>query len=200
MDYALYRQLPAGTRSEAERIEFITDKGMILPGKKRDVAQVWTLDAGTEITYKGNSPLPRDHVDDYLRRRAHSIEEVIRTWIHAPDVVIVSEGTTMVERHPADKVTILSANNDAVTLELDATTHLPLSRSFEWRNNTFGDHDLDREDYADYHAFDGLPTALTTTRYRNGDMIAQRFLTKVEYNRPLAPELFNPAIPLTKKK
>ena len=46
-------------------------------------------------------------------------------------MMILAEGTTMVERRMADKVTVLSANNDAVTIELDATTHLPLRRTFK---------------------------------------------------------------------
>ena len=35
-----------------------------------------------------------------------------------------------VERKIADKVTVLSPDNDAVTIELDAITHLPLRRTF----------------------------------------------------------------------
>ncbi len=79
-----------------------------------------------------------------------------------------------------------------MTLELDQTTHLPLARTFEWRNEQFKDHDEDREEYDDYHSFNGLPTPLTLTRSRNGDMVNQRFLTKVEYNLPLPPDTFNP--------
>ena len=200
IEFAAYHQLAGPGRPEAERIEFITDKGMIMPGKKRDVAQIWTKEGGFELTYKGVSPLPQEQVEDYLRRRAHSIEAVIATWIKAPGVMIVSEGTTMVERHLADKVTVLSADNDAVTIELDATTHLPLSRTFTWRNVKFQDHDEDREEYDDYHTVQGLPTALTLTRYRNGDMASQRFLTRVEYNVVLPPNAFNPEIALSKKK
>ena len=197
--YEIFRQLPAATRPELERIEFITDKSMILPGKKRDVAQVWTADNGYELTYKGTNPLPKDQVEDYLRRRRHSIEEVVEQWLKAPGVEVVSEGTTMVNRRLADRVTVLSASNDAVTIDLDQTTHLPLSRTFEWRNQQFQDHDEDREDYDDWHTIDGIPTSLTLTRYRNGDMVSQRFLTKVEYNKPLAPEVFDPGTGLKRK-
>lgn len=201
VDYAGYHQFAGPNRPEAERIEFITDKGMIMPGKKRDVAQVWTSDGGFEITYKGVSPLPREQVNDFLRRRAHSIEAVIATWIKAPGVIVIAEGTTMVQRRQADKVTVLSANNDAVTIELDVTTHLPLSRSFTWRNTQFQDHDEDREEYDDYHVLGGLPTPLTLTRYHNGDMVNQRFLNKVEYNvTTLPPDTFNPEKALIKKK
>jgi len=193
------RQFRNETQPPLERIGFLTDKSMILPGKKIDVVQIWTADSGYEITYKGKNSLPKDQVEDYLRRRNHSIEAVVFSWLKQPGVIVIAEGTSMVERHLADKLTVLSANNDAVTIELDATTHLPLSRTFEWRNQQFQDHDEDRETYDDYHTFNGLPTPLTLTRYRNGDMVNQRFLTKIEYNVPLPPDTFNADI-LVKKK
>ena len=40
---------------------------------------------------------------------------------------------------------------------------------------------------------------MTITRYHNGDMTNQRYFTKVTYNLPLAPTLFDPATLLKKK-
>ncbi len=199
IDFHESRQIRNATQPALERIGFLTDKSMILPGKKIDVVQIWTADSGSEVTYKGKNSLPKEQVEDYLRRRNHSIEAVIFSWLKAPGVIVVAEGTSTVQRHLADKVTVLSADNDAVTLELDQTTHLPLARTFEWRNEQFKDHDEDREEYDDYHSFNGLPTPLTLTRSRNGDMVNQRFLTKVEYNLPLPPDTFNPDVILKKK-
>ncbi len=199
IDFSEQRQFRNATQPPLERIGFLTDKSMILPGKKIDVVQIWTADNGYEITYKGKNSLPKEQVEDYLRRRNHSIEAVVFSWLKAPGVIVIAEGTSMVARHLADKLTVLSDNNDAVTIELDVTTHLPLARTFEWRNLQFQDHDEDREEYDDYHTFNGIPTPLTLTRYRNGDMVNQRFLTKVEYNVPLPPDTFNADI-LVKKK
>ena len=199
IDFSEQQQFRNRIQPPLERIGFITDKSMILPGKKIDVVQIWTADNGYEITFKGKDTLPKEQVEDYLRRRNHSIEAVIFYWLKQPGVIVIAEGTSMVERHPADKVTVLSADNDAVTIELDATTHLPVSRTFEWRNEQFKDHDEDRETYDDYHTFNGLPTPLTLTRYHNGDIQNQRFLSKVEYNVPLSPDTFNAEI-LVKKK
>jgi hypothetical protein len=184
---------------EAERVGFLTERGMILPGKKIDVVQIWKEGHGYEITFKGQTDLPKDQVEEHYRRLAHSLEEVVNTWIKAPGVMVLAEGTGMVGRRIADKVTVLTANNDAVTLELDATTHLPLRRTFQWRNQQFKDFDEDTEEYDDYHTIQGLPTAMTITRSKNGDMVSQRFLTKVTYNVPLTPALFDPATLLPKK-
>jgi len=199
VDFTAIHQFPKAGRPEAERVGFITDKSMILPGKKIDVVQIWTNDTGYEVTFKGKTPLPHDQVEDYFRRQAHSIESVVRDWLKAPDVMVVSEGSSMVERRLADKVSILSANNDAVTIELDAATHLPLRRTFEWRNDRFKDHDEDAEEYDDYHTIQGLPTPLTRTRYHNGDMVSQTFFLKAEYDVDLPPDAFTQEL-LVKKK
>ena len=185
--------------SESERIGFLSDKSMILPGKKIDVVHIWTGGQGYEITYKGKSELPKDQVTDYFRRQAHSVEAIYRVWLKAPGVVVLYEGTSMVERRLSDKVTILSDNNDAVTLELDASSHLPLRRSFEWRNEKFQDFDKDIEEYADYHAVQGLPTPYSLTRTLNGDIVTQSFLTKIAYDIDLPPDFFNPDVLLKKK-
>jgi hypothetical protein len=173
---------------------------MILPGKKIDVIQLWTNGHGYELTFKGRTDIPKEIVEDYDRRMRHSIETVMKDWIKAPGVMILSEGTAMVDRRVVDKVTVLSADNDAVTIEMDATTHLPTKRSFKWRNEQFKDLDEDSETYDDYHQVDGLPTAYNITRYKNGEVVNQKFLTKVIYNQDLSPDLFNPDVLPVKKK
>ncbi|HEY4382167.1 MAG TPA: hypothetical protein VGN01_17595 [Acidobacteriaceae bacterium] len=199
VEYHTLFRFAASGQPDAERLGFLTDRGMIMPGKKVDVVQIWKEGHGYEVTFKGQTELPKEQVDDYYRRKAHSIEEVVKNWIHAPGVMILGGGSTMVGRHITDKITILTAQNDAVTLELDASSHLPLRRTFQWRNPQFNDFDEEVEEYDDYHTFQGLPTAMTITRYHNGDMTNQRYFTKVTYNVPVPLELFDPSN-LVKKK
>ena len=200
IDFTATHQFANGDRPEAQRIGFITDKSMTLPGKKIDIVQIWINNTGHEVTYKGNITLPKDQVEDYYRRQDHSIESIYRVWLKAPGVVVIDEGSTMVERRLTERVTILSDNNDAVTLDIDVATHLPRRRTFEWRNTTFKDRDEDAEEYDDYHTIQGLPTAFTITRYHNGDMSSQTFYTKVEYDVDLSPDTFNPDVLLKKKQ
>ena len=200
VDFTATRQFASGDRPDAQRIGFLTDKSMILPGKKIDVVQIWINNTGHEVTYKGNITLPKDQIEDYYRRQDHSIESIYRVWLKAPGVVVIDEGSTMVERRLTERVTILSDNNDAVTLDIDAQTHLPRRRTFVWRNTTFKDKDEDAEEYDDYHTIQGLPTAFTISRYHNGDLVSQTFYTKVEYDVDLSPDTFNPDILLKKKQ
>src|SRR5215475_10883270 len=60
IEFTGWRRFPDSTQTGAERIGFLTDKSMILPGKKIDVVQIWTADNGYEVTYKGRTTLPKD--------------------------------------------------------------------------------------------------------------------------------------------
>src|SRR5260370_402108 len=95
----------------------------------------------------------------YYRRTDQSSESTYRVWPKAPGVMVIDEGSTMVERRLTERVTILSDNNDAVTLDIDVATPLPRRRTFEWRNAPFKDRDEDAEEYDDSHTIQGLPTA-----------------------------------------
>jgi hypothetical protein len=160
---------------------------------------VWTPEGGYEVTYKGTKPLPAKDVTEYQRRQRHSLEVVVNEWLKQPGVLVTYEGTNMVERRLAEQVSVLTASNDAVTLELDEATHLPLSLSYQWRDPLYKDLNTDVEQFDDYHMVQGVMTPYSFTRLHNGEMVQQRFLTKVVYNAKLAPDLFDPDRKLEKK-
>ncbi len=157
----------------------------------RDVVQFYLGRVGTEVTYKGKAPLPQDIVDDYLRRRDHSIETAIKLWLNDPKTILIYDGQRLAERHLADQVTLISAQNEAVTILMDVETHLPLRRSFEWRDPLYKDKNVDAEEYDDYHTIDGFPTAFAITRFKNGEMTRQYYLTHVTYNQDLPADFWS---------
>ena len=189
-----YRARPFG-----ERVIIITHSGVIIATNHRDIAEVWTPDNGYEITFKGTKPLPAKDVGDYERRHQHSLDVVVNDWLKQPGTIVTYDGTAMVERRLADQVSIVTASNDAVTLELDESTHLPLSLSFQWHDPVYNDLNTDVQQFADYHPVQGIQTPYNVTLLHNGDMTGQRYLTKVVYNTQLAADLFDPNRPLTKK-
>jgi len=189
-------------RPFAERVVAISHFSTIpgMPGKDhRDIAEVWTPEGGFEVTYKGTRPLPAKDVTEYQRRQRHSLEVVVNDWLKQPGVLVSYEGTNMVERRLAEQVSVLTAGNDAVTLELDEASHLPLSLSYQWRDPLYKDLNTDVEQFDDYHPVQGVMTPFSFTRLHNSDMVQQRFLTKVVYNAKLAPDLFDPERKLEKK-
>ncbi len=75
---------------------------------------------------------------------------------------------------------------------MDAQTHLPLRRTFQWRDPLYKDKNDESEEYDDYHAVAGVATPFTITRFHNGDMTNQRFLYRAAYNSGLPDSMFDP--------
>jgi hypothetical protein len=160
--------------------------------KHRDVVQIYAGREGWEVIFSGKKALPQDQVDDYLRRRDHSIETVIKEWLKDPATILIYEGQHLAESHMAEQVTLISAQNEAVTILMDAETHLPLRRTFQWRDPVYKDKNEDAEEYDNYRPVDGFQTPFNITRFKNGDMINQRFLFKAVYNQTLPEDEFSP--------
>ncbi|MGA2572263.1 MAG: hypothetical protein ABSF23_17280 [Terracidiphilus sp.] len=160
--------------------------------KHRDVVEFFIGRLGWEVTYRGKKPLDKEMVDDYLRRRDHSIETAVKVWMKDPNTILIYEGQHMVERHLGEQVTLISPQNEAITIVMDIQTHLPLSRSFQWRDPEYHDKDTDTEEYDDYHAINGFPTPFTITRLKNGDTVRQYYVTRVAFNQSLPADFWDP--------
>ena len=157
----------------------------------RDVVQFYIGRKGTEVTYRGAKALPQDQVDEFLRRRDHSIETAMKIWLKDPNTILVFEGQRMSERHLADQVTLISAQNESITIQMDTQTHLPLRRSYKYRDPVYKDLDSDTEDYANYHTVDGFPTAFSISRTKNDEMVREVYIDKVSYNQEIPPDFWD---------
>ncbi|MHB1793326.1 MAG: hypothetical protein ACYCPO_00025 [Acidobacteriaceae bacterium] len=169
-----------------------------IPGKeriesdKRKVVQIFSSASGWEITYKGKKSLPAENLKDHLRWEMYSLRTVLGQWAGDPATVVLDEGAEQVERRLAEKFTLMNAANDAVTLDVDAASHLPLRLSFEWRDPRFHDRNVDAVEFDNYHRIDGIATPFTVTRTHNGEIVAQQFILRAEYNIALPENLFDP--------
>ncbi|MFZ0303867.1 MAG: hypothetical protein WAL75_14355 [Terracidiphilus sp.] len=164
--------------------------------KHRDVVEFFIGREGWEVTYRGKKSMDSDATDkealeDYLRRREHSIETVVKQWLKDPNTILIYEGPHMVERRDAVQVTVISPQNESVTIMMDVSTHLPLRREFQWRDPVYHDKNTDAEEYDDYHTIQGFPTAFTITRFKNGDMTRQYFVTGASYNLTLPADFWD---------
>lgn len=190
--YGFYHGQPNSTGLVFWRFWEYPDKERIELTKQRDVVELFVGDKGYEITYKGTATQDPKEMQDYLRRRDHSLESVVRNWLPAAGTMILYSGTALVERNLADQITVLNASNDSVTLSIDGTSRLPVKISYSWRDPN--DRQLDEEStvFSNYKLVQGVQTPYSTVRYRDGEMTNQRFMTSVTYNTGLAPTLFEP--------
>lgn len=159
--------------------------------KHRDVIEFYVDRAGWEVTFRGKTKMEQDLLDDYLRRRDHSIETAVKVWMKDPATILVYEGRHMAERHMAEQVTLISPQNESVTILMDVQTHLPLRRVFEWRDPTYHDKNTEAEEYDGYHLVDGIQTPYSITRFKNDEMFRQFYVTRVTYNQQLPPDFWD---------
>jgi hypothetical protein len=169
------------------------------PGKERfeltpqrDVAVIYTGDKGYEVTYKGPHAVEKKDLDDYLRRRRLSLETLLRSWINDPAVALFYDGNALAGNLPAQKVTLINAKNEAVSLYFDPDSHLPIKKSYTWRDPVDRFRNVEEETYDNFRLVQGVMTPWGFTRYFNGDMQTERFLSGVHYNQGLNPAMFDP--------
>jgi hypothetical protein len=170
------------------------DRERIELTKQRDVAFVYNGDKGYEITYKGTALEDEKTVTEYVRRRQHSLEWVIRKWLNEPGLALFYEGSTVAEERPAEQVTILNSKNESVTLYISTDNHLPVKKSYSWRDPTDKLRSTEDEVYDGYRNVQGIMTPFSITRFLNGDMSNQRFLNSVTYNTGVNDSLFQTSI------
>lgn len=185
----------------AQRVVFVEHSSALailgMPGRNhRDVATIWTDKGGWEISFKGKKALPKEDVDEFQRVRLHSLDVIVKQWLKEPGTIVTYEGTTTVDRRLAQKVAVLNEQNDSVEICLEDPSHLPLSITFKARNETYKDYDTEIVNFADYHDVQGIQTPYAVSRYKNGDLVSERFITKVDYSTPVPADLFDPDHPM----
>jgi len=190
--YGFHHGQPTGGGGVFWSFTEFPDKERVEVTKERDIAELYVGNKGYEITYKGPHPLEQKDLADYLRRRRFSLDIVLRTWVNDPGVVLLYEGAANAAQHPASQITLINSQNESVTLYFDTDTHLPVKKSFSWRDPVDRQKNIEEEVYENYRAVSGVMAPYNITRYFNGDMASQRFLNSVTINQGLDPAMFDP--------
>ena len=189
--YTFFHGDPTGAGAPYWRFWKWPDKDRLELTKQRDWVIIHTGDKGYEVTYKGTTPEEKEALTDYLRRREYSLEWVLRSWLKEPGIILLYDGPALAERKQADQVTILNASNQSVSIAIDINTHLPLKKTFTWRDPSDRLKNEEFESYANYKLIQGVMTPLSISRGRNGDPLNQRFINTVRYNQNLPDSLFS---------
>jgi hypothetical protein len=188
--YSFYHGRPNSLGIVFWRFYKFPDQERIELTKKRDVIYVYNGDKGYEITYKGARAADAKDLADYMRRHHFALDLVLRKWLSEPGVALFYEGQTVAEGKTVDQVTVMNSHNEGVTLYLDSADHLPVKKTYSWRDATDKQRNVEDEIYDNYREIQGIMTPYTVTRSFNGDMSAQRFSTSVSYNQGISDSQF----------
>lgn len=199
--YSFHRGQPNSLGTIFWRFRKFPDKDRLELTKKRDIIQIYNGDKGYEITYKGIRNMDqKEELDPYLRRRHYSLDVVLRQWLSQPSIALFYEGQTVAAQKETDQVSIMNNKNEAVTLNIDINTHLPVTKSYSWRDPLDKQRNVEEEIFDNYRQVQGIMTPFDTTRLFNGEMSAQSFVTTATYNQGLNDSLFDPQAANSSKK
>ncbi len=168
------------------------DKERVEVTPQRDIATIYTGDKAVEVTYKGPREIEKKDLDDYQRRRKFSLDTILRTWVNDPGVALFYDGDSLAGSLAAKRVTLINSKNESVSIYFDIDSHLPLKKTYSWRDPVDHERNLEEETWNGYRNVQGVMTAFGFTRYFNGDMQTERFLTAASYNQALNPAMFDP--------
>ena len=173
------------------------DKERIEVTKQRDIVQLYVGDQAYEITYRGVRPIDihkEEKAGQAIVRRYYSLENVLRTWMKEPGILLLDEGPGISEGHMAEKLTIINSKNESVTIFVDPTTHLPLEKHFSTRDPRYRERDEEVLVYGDWKVIQGINTPRMTLIKRNGETISQQIILNITYSVHPADALFDPAV------
>ena len=71
---------------------------------------------------------------DYMRRLNYSLDWVLRKWLNEPGVALFYNGPSVAAQKQAQQVSIINAHDQSVTIDIDYDSHLPIRKTFTWRD------------------------------------------------------------------
>lgn len=192
--YSYYQGAPNSYGTPFWLFYKVPDKQRIELTNKRDVIYIYIGDKGFEKTYKGVAPMEKEQLDGYVRQHEHSLEVVLRKWLSDPTTALFYDGPAVAEQKPCDSVTLFNSKNDAVTLFINTENHLPVKKTFQWRDPMDNLKNEEGETYDNWRLENGFPTPHTILRTHNGETVNQKFLTIVRYNTPMPDSMFEATV------
>jgi hypothetical protein len=120
------------------------------------------------------------------------VETLLRVWTKDAGVALFYDGNALAGNLPAQQITLINAKDESVSLFFDIETHLPIKKTFTWRDPVDKEKNVEEEIFDNYRLVQGVMTAYGFTRYFNGDMQTQRFVNSARYNQPVDESMFDP--------
>ena len=190
LTYSFYNGKPNSVGTEFHLLASYPDRERLELTKQRDVVYIETADKGYEVTYKGTAQQEPKAWREYVRRRNHSVEWILRVWLKQSTTQIYYEGTAIAEQRMADVVSLMDEGNDSVTFYIDQNTHLPIKKTFSYRSPLDRQKDEDGEIFGNWRPEGGINTPHSIVRTHNGDYTNQRFIKTVSFNVSVPENLF----------
>ncbi|MGH9555551.1 MAG: hypothetical protein ACRD2Y_06980 [Terriglobales bacterium] len=194
-----YRGSPSGVGAPFHRFWKAPDKERIEHFKKREWIIIHNGDQGFDTTYRGTRKEDPADLAEYIRRRDHSLDTLMRHWLSKPDLILGYEGLALSDRKQVEKVSLTRPGFNTVTVFVDTVTHLPLRTLYTFRDPETRDMVEEGETFDNYKDVQGINTPHNIVRVRDGEMVRQYFVRTVEYNTGVPDSKFQATVNLDPK-
>ena len=190
--YSFYHGRPTSNGVFFWRFVEFPEKERIELTPQRDIAYIYVGNKGWEVTYKGPREIEKKDLEDYVRRHKFSLETILRSWRNDPTVALFFDGNALAGSLAAQRVTLINSKNESVSVYFDIDTHLPIKKSYSWRDPVDNERNIEEETFDGYRLVQGVMTPFGFTRYFNGDMQTERFITAVTFSQHMDQAMFDP--------
>jgi hypothetical protein len=169
---------------DANRTDY-SKKGVIINLYAGDKG--WTLDKG------GVSELSAASIADFQETAKKDINNLLRSRLKEPGMVIRYGGSDVVDLRPVDWVDITDSDQRNFRLAIDRSSHLLVRAVITTADETTHDRDVQTNVYTNFQLMDGVQTPLQISTDLNGRRIAQVFFNICKYNSGLPSDFFTKA-------
>ncbi len=169
------------------------DKNRTDYGKKGNIIDLFNGKEGWTMDHDGVSEEPADRVDEFTDQLAKDPEHLLRYRLKEEGMVYRYGGTDLIDLKPVDWVELVDRAERTYRIAVQRDNHLMVRFAVITRDSVSRERTEEVTSYANYHALDGVQTALQVARTREGRRIFQAFYDTCTYTPNLAPDFFTKA-------
>jgi hypothetical protein len=179
--------------SAPDKLNVVERESFAKSGRNRSelYAVLFTASEAWDISFRGARPLPADRFPRYKLTTMHDIFYILRERLHEPGMILVSQGSDVLDNRPVEIVDNIDANNEKTTVYFDQTTKVPIRQKFYHLDPLDNQQDEEITYYTKYRDIgNGVQWPFDLQREHNGDKIFELFADSVTVNKDLSEKLF----------
>ena len=161
-------------------------------GKKQDIATLFNLKGGFELTFRGARPLPDQTVQRHQSATITNFLYILRQRLREPGMSFESQGITVVENQRVEELDVFDNAGRQITVYIAANSNLPVMQKYMRFDNTYK---VRMEEIARYSKFrdvgGGVMWPFDFQRERDGEKNYQMFSDSVSIGNNFEAGLFD---------
>jgi hypothetical protein len=167
------------------------DKYRIDYGKKGNIIDSFNGPEGWTMDHDGVGEEPAERLDEFQEQLAKRPENLLRYRLKEEGMTYRYAGTDLIDLRPVDWIEMSDRAERIYRIAVQRDNHLMVRFSVITQDPARRERVEEVTSYSNYHALDGVQTALQIARTRDGRRIFQAFYDTCSYNPNLSADFFS---------